>query len=180
MAKDFVGVPPPVGAQAQPIYVRWPKPGHPLDVTLLENVPYGLAVHWVLVPGKDYRQMRRCNKPDTCAHHEMGVPSAWACFIAGYDHDTRKPIACVFGPDSWRSLERLLVDDEPLRGVRVLCTRSATHRSSPILYSRKTLPLNPMPDAPDIRPCLRLLFGADLFPDDPTDNGHGDAWEGKP
>lgn len=163
--REIIGAQAPTAPQSPPLYIRWPRPGVPHDSTLLEDVPYGLAVHWVQVPGRSHRQMRRCMRPDTCAHCAVGVGVSWACFLAAWSHVERRYVGNVYGPDTWKALLLLFPDEEPLRGGRVLATRSTEHRSSPIILSRKGMPLRPVPDAPDIRPCLRGLFGADLFPD---------------
>lgn len=172
-----------IGAQMRPpgtparLYVRWAQLEKPLDVTLLESVGYALDVHWVRLPNVKARVSKRCMQPQKCQYCGIGIERSTLAYLGAWSHRDRCPIITVYGPDSWARLDGLSIGAEPLRGIRLLMTRDSSGASGPVLMQRQRYPLSPLIECPDIRPCLRGLFGEDLWQDDPADNGMGDAWE---
>ena len=165
--REVLGVSAPPRTGPARIMVRWPKPGEPMDVTLLGERPTGVMIHWVQVslPEGVRGYSRICSLDDSCVYCRDGIATRHELYLACWSHDEHRVIVLAMSADGWAALCRAVIhQDRPLRGVRMLVSRANASPRSPLAFTPQVQPWNwgDVPPEPDIRPVLRSIFGGAL------------------
>lgn len=159
--REIEGVAPPRREEQSCLFVRWPTLKVPLAVTLLGEVPLGLAMHWVMDDKAGKGVSRPCLKPDPCPHCGNSLRDGWNGFLPALSHGPGVRIILPFTRDAWVALSSLARDGEPVRGMRLRLERGGGKENGPYIIKREeqTWPQKTWPACPDIRPALRALYG---------------------
>lgn len=165
MAMEIRGDPPPQVMGYQMRVIRCTMDHPTLDVTLLDKSWFGVSTHYDRALNAGIGRSVYCAGTGRCPYCRLHWRSKWVCYLAGHNHATGRVDAVLGSIVTATLLSNFPQTREGLRGFRITFRRRGDSQyGSTYPEISKLPPLYPLPDAPDMLPLLRELYGAEHWP----------------
>lgn len=165
MAMEIRGDPPPQVGGYQMRVIRCTADHPRLDVTLLDRTWYGVSTHYDRGLNNGIGRSVYCAGTGRCQYCRLQWRAKWVCYLSCYDHNSGRIDAVLGSIVTATLLSNFPQTHEGLRGFRITFRRRGDSQySSTYPEISKLQPLYPLPDAPDLLPLLREVYGAEHWP----------------